>query len=402
MPVVLLIVAATVPSCAERTETAATPLEATGVIQVEEVRIASEFQGTVSHVLVDAGLGVGIGEPVVLLESSSVEASVGQAQEALETARLELDVVLAEPRPEALAAKQAQVALAEAKRAGAYAACQAAFGVLQEPQELQAEILAAEAQAALAAQNVQFARADYHQSERARDDAEWNTPQRQVLELELQAKNAAWDAARADEQMAHVALKHLRRMRDEPIGFQALANMEWGKYLVAVAATQVARVQLEDVEAGPTAAEVAVAEANVTLALAQLALAQTQLNRLTLRSPVDGTVVERMTHAGETAVPLGTLLTVADLSEVYVTLFVSGTSVGHTRLGQRVDVTVDSFPQRTFEGQVIHIADQPQYTPMNVATKEERVNTVYGVKVVLPNSEGLLKPGMAADAVFQR
>jgi len=101
-------------------------------------------------------------------------------------------------------------------------------------------------------------------------------------------------------------------------------------------------------------------------------------------------------------VPLGTLLTVADLSEVHVTVYVPETRVGHVRIGQRVDVTVDSFPQRTSEGQLIHIADRPQYMPMDVATKEERVSTVYGVKVVLPNPERLLKPGMAADATFGR
>ncbi len=75
--------------------------------------------------------------------------------------------------------------------------------------------------------------------------------------------------------------------------------------------------------------------------------------------------------------------------------------LGEVQLGQSVDVMVDSFPERRFQGRVVHIADQPQYTPRSVATKEERVNTVYGVKIRLPNPEGLLKPGMAADAVFR-
>ncbi|MBC7261414.1 MAG: efflux RND transporter periplasmic adaptor subunit, partial [Chloroflexi bacterium] len=81
--------------------------------------------------------------------------------------------------------------------------------------------------------------------------------------------------------------------------------------------------------------------------------------------------------------------------------YVPAHRLGEVYLGQRVEVTIDSFPQRRFEGQVVHIADEPQYTPRNLATKEERVNTVYAVKVRLPNPEGLLKPGMAGDAVFQ-
>ena len=52
-------------------------------------------------------------------------------------------------------------------------------------------------------------------------------------------------------------------------------------------------------------------------------------------------------------------------------------------------------------GQVVQVADQPQYTPRNVATQAERVNTVYAVEILLPNETGLLKPGMAGDAVFR-
>jgi len=401
MPVVLLLGAAIALGCAVRAGTDEELLKSTGVVQVDEVRIASEFQGTVSEVLVNSGDSVGMGDPVVLLENAGIRSNVLQAQAALNTARSELNRVVAGARPEAVSARTARVAKADAERAGAYAAWESAHRVLHEPQDLEAEIRTAEAQAALAAQNVQFAKADYYQSERARDDAEWNTTERRVLELELRAKKAAWDAAVADEQAAQVALKHLRGMRDEPIGLRALANMEWGKYLVALEAVDVAKAELEGVQAGPTAAEVAVAEAQLSVAQAQLALAQLQLERLTLRSPIDGTVVERMTHAGETAVPLGTLLTVADLSEVYVTVYVPETRVGHVHIGQRVDVTVDSFPERSFEGHVTHIADHAEYTPMNVATKEERVNTVYGVRIVLPNREGLLKPGMAADAVLR-
>jgi HlyD family secretion protein len=67
-------------------------------------------------------------------------------------------------------------------------------------------------------------------------------------------------------------------------------------------------------------------------------------------------------------------------------------------LNQPVQVTVDAFSGRTFEGRVTHIADEAQYTPRNVATQDERVNTVYAVEVLLPNGDGLLRPGMTADA----
>jgi len=382
-------------------ELANRPLEASGVVQVEEVRLASEFQGYVSQVLVQAGDSITAGQVLLVLDSNSVKSSVRQAQAALEAAQADLDLARAAPRPEEVAARRAQLAMTEAERDVAYSAWQAALQALREPQELQQQILEAEAQVALAAQNVQLATADYYQVQSAADQAEWNSTERRVLELAAAAAKAALAAARTDERAAQVALQHLQGIRRRPIALQAQANaVEW-EYRLACVGAQVAQAELDDLLAGAMPEEVAVAEANLALAQAQLGLAQTQLERLTIRAPVDGTVVERMINVGETAMPGITLLTVADLSEVYLNVYVPENRTGEVYLGQNVDVTVDSFPQRRFEGRVMHIADQAQYTPRNVATKEERVNTVYGVKIRLPNPEGLLKPGMAADVIFQ-
>jgi len=74
--------------------------------------------------------------------------------------------------------------------------------------------------------------------------------------------------------------------------------------------------------------------------------------------------------------------------------------VGRVKLGQSVQVTVDTFPGRTFLGKVTYIAPEAEFTPRNVQTKEERVTTVFGVRVELPNRDHALKPGMPADATF--
>ena len=74
--------------------------------------------------------------------------------------------------------------------------------------------------------------------------------------------------------------------------------------------------------------------------------------------------------------------------------------LGRVRLGQEAMVTVDSFPGRGFAGQITQIADQAEFTPRSVQTQEERVNTVFAVKITLRNPEHLLKPGMPADAII--
>jgi len=61
---------------------------------------------------------------------------------------------------------------------------------------------------------------------------------------------------------------------------------------------------------------------------------------------------------------------------------------------------VDSFPGVTFQGQVTRIGSQPEFTPRNVATQAERQNTYYAVEIRLSNEQGMLKPGMPADATF--
>ncbi len=70
------------------------------------------------------------------------------------------------------------------------------------------------------------------------------------------------------------------------------------------------------------------------------------------------------------------------------------------RLGETVSVTVDAYPGRVFTGTITTIASEAEYTPKNVQTREERVNMVFAVKVMLPNLDHALKPGMPADAVI--
>ena len=105
-------------------------------------------------------------------------------------------------------------------------------------------------------------------------------------------------------------------------------------------------------------------------------------------------------HPGEVAAPGASLLTVSDLSQVKLLVYVPQNRIGQVRLDQQVQVTVDSFSSRVFEGEVVHIADRAEFTPRNVATKEERANLVFAVEIRIANQDGALKPGMPADVVF--
>ena len=74
--------------------------------------------------------------------------------------------------------------------------------------------------------------------------------------------------------------------------------------------------------------------------------------------------------------------------------------LGQVHLDQPVQITVNSFPDRAFEGYVSRIADNAEFTPRNVATQEERVNLVFAVEITVLNENNALKMGMPADVVF--
>ncbi len=96
-----------------------------------------------------------------------------------------------------------------------------------------------------------------------------------------------------------------------------------------------------------------------------------------------------------------TIAVIANLDAVYLTIYVSENQLGKIKLGQEAQISVDSFPNRAFNGKVIYISPEAEFTPKNIQTKEERLKLVYGVKIEIKNTDGSLKPGMPADAILQ-
>ncbi len=163
-----------------------------------------------------------------------------------------------------------------------------------------------------------------------------------------------------------------------------------------------AQALVDKLNAGVRPEQVAIVEAQVQQSEAALAALAVQKDKHTLTAPADGWVVKRIAHEGEMAVPGMSLLTLADLSIVTLTVYVPEPDIGQLSLGQEVDVFVDSFPGEAFTGHITFINDKAEFTPKNVQTKEERVNTVFAVKIKLDNPEQKLKPGMPADAILSQ
>ncbi len=157
-----------------------------------------------------------------------------------------------------------------------------------------------------------------------------------------------------------------------------------------------------EVKAGTTLEEIALADAQVHQAQAQLKLAQAALVRSSVRAPLAGVVLSRSARAGETAQPGATLMTLANLDQVDLVMYVPQTDLPRVQVGTPVRVQVDAYAGQTFTGQVISIASQAQFTPRDTQAKEDRAQVVFAVKVRLPNADHRLKAGMNGDAALER
>jgi len=144
------------------------------------------------------------------------------------------------------------------------------------------------------------------------------------------------------------------------------------------------------------------AQLGIDQAQAALDLITAQMEKLVISSPVAGVVLARNVEPGEVVQPGSSALTLGDLSDLSITVYIPEDRYGQVKLGDPVSVTVDSFPERTFNAVVTRIADQLEFTPRNVQTVEGRSSTVYAIELAVEDPGGLLKPGMPADVSFDQ
>ena len=152
---------------------------------------------------------------------------------------------------------------------------------------------------------------------------------------------------------------------------------------------------INEVDYEQTILEFANAKADVVRSEVAVENARIALDDTDVRAPITGTIIEKLVETGQVIssptmdVGGGTpLLTMADLSTVQVNALVDETDIGKVRPGQPVTVTVTSYPNQPFEGEVKKI--EPK------AIDDQSVTT-FSVLIILNNSEGLLRPGMNAD-----
>ena len=218
-----------------------------------------------------------------------------------------------------------------------------------------------------------------------------------VAETELNEAQKAYDAlldtdAAERVQKARAAVS-VARQRHE-VALDTLSQLQTGEYSPQV---KIASMSLEQAKTGLQQAQDAVNQAQ-----ANLALLDTQIKKLTVYAPIDGVILTRNVEPGEFVQPGASAITMANLNELTITVYVPEDRYGEISLGQDATVTVDSFPNETFAARITFISDQAEFTPRNVQTVQGRSATVYAVKLKVTDPAGKLKLGMPADVVFTK
>lgn len=198
----------------------------------------------------------------------------------------------------------------------------------------------------------------------------------------------------ADARLAEVELTRARALESREAGTVADVDRRTAQRDVAVAAVDSARAAVGDAEAAREAAEARVAALGVTIA------------EMTLVSPVSGRVEYRLGQPGTVIGAGDRVVTVLDLSDVHMTVFLPTAEAGALAIGADARIVLDAAPGYVFPATVAFVASEAQFTPKTVETSDERQKLVYRVKLtadpkLLATYRDQIKAGLTGDAWVQ-
>ncbi|WP_218933714.1 HlyD family secretion protein [Rubripirellula lacrimiformis] len=341
------------------------PDRVSGFIEADEIRLGSRVGGRVAHVYVTEGETVESGaklielEPFDLLEQEAqlqfslaareadykrIESGYrveekAQAKSKLEQLQARVDLLKAGPRQEEIEAARGRLTLAEVQKS------------LAEKTSTRLTKL-------------------------SQEDA--------ISRQELDNANEAVQAATANVVVRQQELNLLE------------AGTRIEEIREATARVEEARQAWQLMEHGYRIEEQEQAKAARDAAHAALEAIRRQKEELSIQSPIAGAIESLDLQPGDIVASGAPVLSMLDKNNLWVRAYVPQNRVG-IKVGQRVRVTVDSYPNQPFTGTISFVARKAEFTPNNVQTLEERSKQVFRIKVAIENRHDMLRPGMMAD-----
>jgi HlyD family secretion protein len=341
-----------------------------GRIEGDDSAVAPKTTGRILEVRFREGDSVKAGETIAVLDDEQVFARADQARAA---------VTVAEAR---LRSSRDQIAvLQEQLQQNDLQTEQAKLDASGRVRQAEADVAAAEAD--LANQEAAFQIADF-------DRTAYNKLRKTDAVSERQARQAN---ATAEQQAAAVAAA--KRRLESARGVLNMAQATLSNPGIRGFQASTVRKQLAQQRS-----EIAYSQALVDQARYQLAEAQATRSDLTVKAPFDGTVMTRAAEPGEVVQAGTAIVTLLDLSKVYLRGFIPEGQIGKVKVGQPARIYLDSDPTQALDAYVERIDPQATFTPENTYFRDDRVKQVVGVKLRLKSGIGFAKPGMPADGAI--
>ncbi|MEO8201663.1 MAG: efflux RND transporter periplasmic adaptor subunit [Gemmatimonadota bacterium] len=165
---------------------------------------------------------------------------------------------------------------------------------------------------------------------------------------------------------------------------------------------EMAQATLDRVSRGPRSEEITAARARAAEAIAALAGVRATSGELILIAPSDGVVLPRYVEVGELVAAGRPAVTLADLARPWVRVYVGERDVSFVQLGETVSAHLDGRPDASYRGRVVAINHEAEFTPRVALTEEERSDLVFGVKIMLADTNHQLRAGLPMTVIFQR
>ncbi len=226
-------------------------------------------------------------------------------------------------------------------------------------------------------------------------------------ELQASSDKAGADAAQAEKSV--VSAKAVITQRQAELAF---AQRQYDRAVALAKTGDISREIVDQRRSALDAARAALdgakaqgdtSERAVDSAKAEMRRIQAQLDDSVLRAPINGRIQHRLAEPGEVLAAGGRVLTLLDLTDVYMTIFLPTEEVGRVRIGSSARIILDAVPQYVIPASISFIAAEAQFTPKQVETKDEREKLMFRVKVqidpaLLKLNEEKVKTGLPGEA----
>lgn len=353
-------------------------LEASGMIENNSIVVSSEIPGILKEMYIKEGDMVKKGQEIALVDDSVLQKQYQQAAD---------NVVLAETRVATI-----EMAIADLKTQNAVQSQQAYNAYMA------AKAFYEKVQAGARPQEIEQAEKAVRQAESVYANAEENLKRVEELYRSNAISKQKYDEAATNYNVAKAQLEAAQEklsLLKEGASVQEL-EMAKSQMLQAEAAYRLV-VTSGKAQLAVKEKELEMAKTQLSQAKTALAQAKEQLEKTLIKSPIDGVINVKSIDKGEMALIGAPIAEILDLNDIRLDVYVAESDIGHVKLHQPAKVYIDSFPDKTYDGEVIEISNKAEFTPKNVQTKKERVNTVFKVTIKILNSRGEVKPGMPAD-----